>query len=57
MKQNTTNPTELKQILNNLYCVYDMHMSNRITLKEIVFKHIVFEIEMTERKISFYSNN
>jgi hypothetical protein len=53
----TTNVSEMKVTLNNLNRVYEMHTSNRITLKEIVFYHLEREIEMLEKKIAFYSNN
>ena len=53
----TTNVSEMKVTLNNLNRVYEMHISNHITLKEIVFYHLEREIEMLEKKIAFYSNN
>jgi hypothetical protein len=53
----STNPAELKETLKLLNYVFDMHMSNRITLKEIVLIHLEREIEMLEKKIAFYSNN
>ena len=53
----TTNVSEMKVALNNLNRVHEMHTSNRITLKEIVFYHLEREIEMLEKKIAFYSNN
>jgi hypothetical protein len=57
MNTTSTNPVELKESLKLLNYFFDMHMSNRITLKEIVLIHLEREIEMLEKKIAFYSNN
>jgi hypothetical protein len=57
LSRTTTNVNEMKVTLNNLNRVYEMHICNRITLKEIVFYHLEREIEMLEKKIAFYSNN
>ena len=57
MNTTSTNPVELKESLKLLNYFFDMHMSNRITLKDIVLIHLEREIEMLEKKIAFYSKN
>ena len=57
MNTTSTNLVELKESLKLLNYFFDMHMSNRITLKDVVLIHLEREIEMLEKKIAFYSNN
>jgi hypothetical protein len=57
MNTTSTNPVELKESLKLLNYFFDMHMSNRITLKDVVLIHLEREIGMLEKKIAFYSNN
>jgi hypothetical protein len=57
MNTTSINPVELKESLKLLNYFFDMHMSNRITLKDVVLIHLEREIEMLEKKIAFYSNN
>ena len=57
MNNTSINPVELKESLKLLNYIFDMHMSNRITLKDVVLIHLEREIEMLEKKIAFYSNN
>ena len=57
MNTTSTNTVELKESLKLLNYFFDMHMSNRITLKDVVLTHLEREIEILEKKIAFYSNN
>jgi len=57
MNTTSINPVELKESLKLLNYFFDMHMSNRITLKDVVLIHLEREIEMLEKKIAFYSKN
>jgi len=57
MNTTSINLVELKESLKLLNYFFDMHMSNRITLKDVVLIHLEREIEMLEKKIAFYSKN